>query len=95
MSDPVTVSLEVIPLCEDPYPVVDRAIAVVQRSGVRYQVGPHETTMEGPLDELLEIVKASHRACFDAGVSHVVTLVTIVESVTGSTIDEKIAKYKS
>ncbi|HEM62100.1 MAG TPA: thiamine-binding protein, partial [Chloroflexi bacterium] len=61
MSD-ITVSFEVIPLCEDPYPIVDKAIEVVQRSGVKYEVGPHETTMEGELDRLLEIVKAGHRA---------------------------------
>jgi len=94
MANPVTVSFEVIPLCEDPFPVVDRAIEVVQKSGVRYEVGPHETTMEGDLDRLLEIVKAGHRACFEAGVSHVVTIVKIVESVHGSTIAEKVEKFR-
>ena len=94
MSDPVTVSFEVIPLCEDPYPVVDEAIAVVQRSGVRYEVGPHETTMEGRLDDLIEIVKAGHRACFQAGAKNVVTIVKIVEGAAGTTIDDKVGKYR-
>ncbi|MGQ9584291.1 MAG: thiamine-binding protein [Anaerolineae bacterium] len=94
MSNPVTVSFEVIPLCEDPYPVVDRAIEVVQRAGVRHEVGPHETTMEGDLDDLLEIVKAGHRACFQGGAQHVVTVVKIVESVRGSTIAEKVEKFR-
>ncbi|MGQ9628406.1 MAG: thiamine-binding protein [Anaerolineae bacterium] len=90
----ITVSFEVIPLCDDPYPVVDRAIEVVQRSGVKYEVGPHETTMEGDLDRLLEIVKEGHRACFTEGVRHVVTFVKIVDSLEGSTIEEKVAKYR-
>jgi len=94
MANPVTVSFEVIPLCDDPYPAVDRAIEVVQKAGVPHEVGPHETTMEGDLDELVEIVKAGHRACFEAGVNHVVTIVKIVESVHGSTIAGKVEKFR-
>jgi uncharacterized protein (TIGR00106 family) len=90
----ITVSFEVIPLCEDPYPVVDKAIEVVQRSGVTYEVGPHETTLEGDLDRLLEIVKAGHRACLEAGAPRVITFVKIVDAVGGSTIAEKVAKYR-
>jgi uncharacterized protein (TIGR00106 family) len=73
---------------------VDRAIDVVQRSGVKHEVGPHETTMEGELDQLLEIVKAGHRACFDAGAERVITLVKIVDVVGGTTIADKVAKYR-
>jgi uncharacterized protein (TIGR00106 family) len=90
----ITVSFEVIPICEDPYPVVDKAIEVVQRSGVKYEVGPHETTMEGELDQLLEIVKAGHRACFGAGARRVITFVKIVDAVGGTTIAEKVAKFR-
>jgi uncharacterized protein YqgV (UPF0045/DUF77 family) len=90
----ITVSFQVIPICEDPYPVVDRAIQVVQRSGVEYEVGPHETTMQGELDQLLEIVKAGHRACFEAGAQRVVTFVKIVDVVGGTSIAEKVDKYR-
>jgi uncharacterized protein (TIGR00106 family) len=93
MSD-ITVSFQVIPICEDPYPVVDRAIEVVQRSGVKYEVGPHETTMEGELEQLLEIVRSGHRACFEAGAERVVTFVKIVDAVGGTTIEDKVAKYR-
>ncbi len=93
MSD-ITVSFEVIPICDDPYPVVDKAIDVVQRSGVKYEVGPHETTMEGELDQLLEIAKAGHRACFEAGARRVITFIKIVDAVEGTTIAEKVGKYR-
>jgi uncharacterized protein (TIGR00106 family) len=94
MVSSVTVSFQVIPICEDPYPVVDRAIEVVQRSGVKYEVGPHETTMEGELDRLLDIVKAGHRACFEAGAPRVITFVKIVDVVGGTTIADKVAKHR-
>lgn len=90
----ITVSFQVIPICDDPYPVVDKAIEVVQRSGVKYEVGPHETTMEGELDQLLEIVKAGHQVCFEAGAQRVITFVKIVDVVGGTTIADKVAKYR-
>lgn len=94
MGTPVTMAVEVLPLCDDPYPVVDRAIAVIQKSGVKHIVGPMETTMEGDLDQLLEIAKAAHRACFVPGVERVVTIIKIGDAVSGSTIDDKLAKYR-
>ena len=89
-----TVSFEVLPLCDDPIPVVHKAIEVVQRSGVKHLVCPHETVMEGDLDHLIEIVKAGHRACFEAGAKRVVTLVKLVESTEGSSIDALIDRYR-
>ena len=78
----------------DPYPIVDEAIKVIQASGVKYEVGPMETTMEGDLDELLDVVKAAHQACFVEGVKQVVTIVKIGESTTGTTIEGKVGKYR-
>jgi len=45
----VNVSLQVIPnVPEDKiYPVVDKVIEMIDKSGVKYEVGPMETTMEG------------------------------------------------
>lgn len=94
MGNPVTVAIEVLPFCDDPYPVVDKAIAVIQQSGVKHLVGPMETTMEGDLDTLLDVAKAAHRACFVPGVRNVVTFIKIGESVSGSSIDAKLAKYR-
>ncbi len=89
----VTVSVQVLPLTDDPYPVVDRAIAAIQASGVHYQVTPMETVMEGTLDACLAAATAAHNACFDAGVQRAVTYVKISDAVDGSTIDDKMAKY--
>ena len=94
MSRTINVSVQVLPLHPDPYPIVDRAIEVIQKSGVKYEVGPLETTLEGELDELLEVVKAAHRACFVEGVDKVVTIVKIADSVSGTTIEEKVSKYR-
>ncbi|GER66773.1 hypothetical protein BpJC7_23550 [Weizmannia acidilactici] len=97
-SKQVTVSFSVVPhiKTDDLYGVVDRAIEVVQKSGVRYEVGAMETTMEGDLDELLEIIKKAQDACIEAGAIDVVTSIKIhYRPSTGVTIDEKIAKYRT
>ncbi|HEC23647.1 MAG TPA: MTH1187 family thiamine-binding protein [Chloroflexi bacterium] len=90
----VNVAVQVLPLVEDLYPVVDRAIEVIAGSGVKYEVGPMETVMEGPLDKLLEVAKAAHLACFEAGAGRVVTIIKIADQVGGTTIEEKVAKYR-
>ncbi|NIS80361.1 MAG: MTH1187 family thiamine-binding protein [Anaerolineales bacterium] len=91
----VNVGVQVLPLLEDVYPVVDRAIEVIARAGVKYEVGPMETVMEGRLDELLEIAKAAHLACFEAGAEQVVTIIKIGDRVAGTTMEEKVRKYRS
>jgi uncharacterized protein (TIGR00106 family) len=90
----VNVAVQVLPLVEDAYPVVDRAIAAIAASGVKYEAGPMETTMEGPLDRLLEAAKAAHLACFEAGAARVVTIIKIGDSVGGTTIEEKVGPYR-
>ena len=66
----LNVGVQVLPLVEDAYSIVDKAIEAIQASGVKYEVGPLETTLEGDdLDQLLEVAKSAHHACFKAGAS--------------------------
>ncbi len=94
MARTVTVGVEVLPFCDDPYPVVDRAIAAIKATGIKHQVSPMETVLEGTLDECLAAVRAAHNACFEAGVRKALTFVKISDAVDGSTIDDKMAKYR-
>jgi uncharacterized protein (TIGR00106 family) len=91
----VNVSVQVLPLMRDAYPMVDRAIKAIADSGVYYEVGPMETVMEGPLDRLLDVAKAAHLACMQAGAEQVVTLIKIGDRATGTSIEEKLAKYRA
>lgn len=91
----VNVSVQVLPLAEDAYGVVDKAIAAIAQSGVKYEVCPMETVMEGQLDRLLDVAKAAHLACFEAGAERVVTIIKIGDAVGGTTIEEKVAKYRA
>lgn len=89
------VSLQVVPMvpAEDVYATVDRVIALIQSTGVKYSVGPMETTMEGELEQLLHIVGQAQQICIEAGAKRILSVVKIDYSTEGVTIDEKVAKY--
>lgn len=93
----VNVSLQVLPSVpeEDIYPVVDKVIEMIQQSGVKYVVGPMETTMEGEFDTLMEIVRKAQTVCCEAGAKRVISVVKIDYRPEGVTIEEKIGKYQS
>lgn len=91
------VSVQVIPRVtgdHDIYAIVDEAIKVIQQSGVKYEVGPMETTMEGDYDELMAIVKKAQEAVLAAGSDRVVTIVKIDYNPAGVTMEEKVGKYR-
>jgi uncharacterized protein, MTH1187 family len=92
----INVSLQIIPAVEEEriYPVVDKVIEYIAKSGVKYEVGPMETTMEGELDELMEIVKEAQEICVREGAKRVISMVKIDYKPDGVTIDEKIGKYR-
>lgn len=93
----INLGLQVIPMTEPEriYPVVDKVIEMIAGSGVAYEVGPMETTMEGDLDTLLEIVKKAQDICVREGAARVISVVKIDYSPEGVTIDEKVGKYRT
>lgn len=90
------VSLQVIPGVPDGevYPLVDKVIDLIHNSGVKFVVGPMETTMEGELHQLLEIVERAQELCLQNGAARVLSVVKIDYKAGGVTIDDKIKKYR-
>lgn len=90
------VSLQIIPSVQEErlYEVVDRVIEYIGSTGVKYEVGPMETTMEGNIDELLEIVKKSQEICLKEGAGRVISIVKIDYKKDGVTMEEKVGKYR-
>jgi uncharacterized protein YqgV (UPF0045/DUF77 family) len=52
---------------DDPHAHVEAAIAVIQASGLRYEVGALGTTLEGEADEVWTTLRAAHEAMLAAG----------------------------
>lgn len=89
-------SLKVLPLvAEDQlYPVVDKVIKMLTTSGVRYVVGPSETSLEGEIDELLNLVKRAQEVCIENGSRRVITVITMDYCPDGVSMDEKLEPYR-
>lgn len=92
----INVSLQVLPRVSDDkvYDVVDKVIEYIAACGVKYEVGPMETTMEGELDTLLDIVKKAQEICIKEGATRVMSVVKIDYKPEGVTMDEKVGKYR-
>lgn len=92
----INLSLQIIPCVPEEriYPVVDKVIEYIASTGVKYEVGPMETTMEGDLDHLLEIVKKAQEICVKEGCGRVLSQIKIDYKAEGVTMDEKIHKYR-
>lgn len=90
-------SIQVIPKTpngEDSIPYVDRAIEVIQKSGVKHQVNPLDTTMEGEITELLEIVRQMHEALVEAGSPSIISQIKIAHNPNGISMDKLTEKYR-
>lgn len=90
-------SLKVLPVVPEDqlYPLVDQVIKEIQDSGLNYMVGPNDTTIEGDLTSLLELVKKAQETCIAAGAPRVISMITIDYKPDGVSIDEKIGSYRS
>ena len=93
-----SVAIQVLPKVleqEETRRIVDEVIAYIASAGPRYVVGPFETTLEGDLDQLMDIVKECQRICIRAGAPSVMSYVKISYKPGGVwTIDDKTGKYQ-
>lgn len=95
-----SVAIQVLPSVNDDEElcrIVDEVIDYIKSTGLRYEVGPFETTIEGEsYDQLMDIVKECQHVAIRAGAPKVAAYVKVVYEPDGDilTIDKKIGKYK-
>jgi uncharacterized protein YqgV (UPF0045/DUF77 family) len=82
------------------YAHVDAAIAAIRASGLRTEVGPLGTSIEGPPDEVWAVVRAAHEACLRSGARSAVTVIKVAEGAgegpdSGPGIDDLVAKHRT
>lgn len=90
-------SIQILPKTpggEDVIPYVDRAIQVIQESGVKYEVHPLETTMEGELQELLTIVEQMNRTMIEMGSPNVISQIKLYYNPEGASMSKLTEKYR-
>jgi uncharacterized protein YqgV (UPF0045/DUF77 family) len=65
---------------ENPHAHVEAAIAVIQQSGLRYEVGALGTTLEGDADAVWATLRAAHEAMLAAGASSGLSHIKVASS---------------
>lgn len=56
---------------------VAEAVRVFKKSGIKFQITPMGTVLEGEISPLLNIIHKAHEACFSAGAKRVLTHIKI------------------
>jgi len=90
-------SIQIIPKTkngEDTIPFVDEAINVIIDSGVKYEVHPLETTMEGELNELLSIVEKMNKRMTELGCPSVISQIKVLYKPDGASMEQLTEKYR-
>ncbi|QDH81370.1 thiamine-binding protein [Echinicola soli] len=93
----INLGLQIVPKSTslDSYSLVDKAIEVISTSGVKYEVTPFETVMEGPEEQLMEIAKKAQQAVLEAGADEVLVYYRIQIRKSGDvTMGEKTDKHR-
>ncbi|MGG5315837.1 thiamine-binding protein [Enterococcus thailandicus] len=93
------IAIQVLPKVEgesEVVRVVDEVIAYIASTGLTYQVGAFETSIEGNYDELMEIVKNCQLIAIKAGSQGVSAYVKITYKPEGDVfgIEEKTKKHQ-
>lgn len=92
----INMGIQIVPKSKtlDSYLLVDKAIEVIQKSGVKYVVTPFETVMEGEQKELMEIAQRAQEAVLDAGADEVLIYYRMqIRKAKDVWIMDKIGKY--
>jgi uncharacterized protein (TIGR00106 family) len=93
----INASLQVLPLTNDkhPYKWVDEAIEIIKQSGVKYEVGPLATVLEGRYNEVMSVVNTVNEYLYEQNCNEWILNVQLqIRSNTSITANEKVEKYK-
>jgi uncharacterized protein YqgV (UPF0045/DUF77 family) len=83
---------------EDPYRHIEAAIACIQKSGLKYEVGALGTTIEGDPDLLWPLLRRVHEATIQVGAEGCMSVIKVSQAAPGatqSTIESLTGKFRS
>lgn len=97
MKNNVNIAIQVLPQSETKkaYDLVDIAIDVIKKSGLKYKVCPFETVVEGSYDKIMETVEKMQQICFENGADELLVYLKIQNRKNADvTMNEKMYKYE-
>jgi uncharacterized protein (TIGR00106 family) len=92
----VNASVQIVPIVLDkhPYEWVDEAIAIIQQSGLKYEVTPFATVLEGTYDEVMNLLHNINETLYKKGCAEWISSVQLqIRSQGDVTGEEKTKKF--
>ncbi len=92
--------IQVIPrpagTADDRYKHVDAAIAVIQASGLRYEVHALGTVIEGPPEKIWPLLQAVHQATLEAGAERTLSIIKVSGAAQpgGPRVEDLVRKFR-
>ncbi len=93
----INASIQIIPVVLDkhPYEWLDEAIAIIEKSGIKYEVGAFSTVLEGTYDEVMKVINDVNEYLYSRGCNEWISSLQIqIRSNGNITGDEKTEKFK-
>jgi uncharacterized protein (TIGR00106 family) len=97
MKNQINLAVQVLPrsAAKGTYELVDVAIDLIRKSGLNHVVCPFETVIEGPYDDVMQLVKDIQEAVYGAGADEMIVNIKIQSRNNQDVfIDDKMNKYK-
>ena len=81
---------------DDRYKHVDAAIAVIQASGLRYEVHGMGTVIEGPPEQIWPLLQAVHQATLEAGAERTLSIIKVsgAAQAGGPSVEDLVRKFR-
>ncbi len=91
----VNIALQIVPRTKEKhiYEVIDKAIEVIEKSGIKHMVCPMETVMEGDYYEIMEIINKAVEVVYPFSDAIFVSIKMQINTEEDVSMDEKIEKY--
>jgi len=92
--------IQVIPrpagTADDRYKHVDAAIAIIQASGLHYEVHGMGTVVEGPPEKIWPLLQAVHQATLEAGAERTLSIIKVSSGAQagGPSVDDLVRKFR-
>jgi uncharacterized protein YqgV (UPF0045/DUF77 family) len=93
----INASIQIVPIVQDkhPYEWVDEAIAIIQQSGIKYEVGPFATMLEGTYAQVMEVIHQVNDYLYAKGCAEWISGLQIqIRSGGDITGEEKTEKFR-
>ncbi len=91
----INLSIQILPVgtSSHPYDVIDKAIEVIQNSGLYHKVCPMETTIEGNYYKIIETITKAIETAYDQSQQVFVNIKIQIDKNADVSIDQKLQKY--